>query len=404
MKADKLLNSTIFFHRIVLEVCLTISFVIVASCVNSSKRNGLSNKGQLEASILSSDRKMMKKTIDIPIFINLSHNENMKQLVDAEYEITCETDNDIYIDINSRYYKQYTSRTRFKVDQLVFFDNSENVEYLTMCLDVVNNTSERLSIKELNIIVDESKPDSIPIIYICTEAAQSNSIRFVNESWFNWKGFTFSYSILKNGESFNGHYTQSRHIPYFDSDVIINLLPDMILMGYDFDGLMESIKTRDLYANDYNDDSDYRTCVMLNITEEDDDFCDFQGRFKPFGLKKGNFGEYVGVATLYGSIKFDNIDFKVEFIAEISLSTPDGFGALSYANDEFNVKLKSLGNDYTLKYPYVTVIEPYGTEMIKLTMIADKSSLHKFHVDIKNDNGLKVKSKEVHFHHYFPKN
>ena len=140
------------------------------------------------------------------------------------------------------------------------------------------------------------------------------------------------------------------------------------------------------------------------ITEEDDNFGYFQNRFKPFRLKKGNFDEYVGSATLYGSIKFDDSDFKVDFIAEICLSTSGGFGALSYENDKFDVKLKSSGEDYTIRLPYTTVIEPYGTEMIKLSIKSDKSSLHRFHVDIKNDNGLKIRSKDVHFHHYYPKN
>ena len=154
----------------------------------------------MEASIVASDgvEEILEEHIDIPIAINLSHteDEDMKQLVDAEYEVTRETDKDIYIDINSEYYKEYISGNRFMASKLEFFENSENVEYLTMDLDLVNNTNERLSIDELNVIVDESTPDTIPVIYICTTEAYSNCIYFVDESWFNWKGFTFSYSIL----------------------------------------------------------------------------------------------------------------------------------------------------------------------------------------------------------------
>lgn len=393
----------------VLLLCLVVISMVSVSCGSSYKKNISSDDNQMEAHLNGTDGldEIAEESIDIPIAINLIHteDEDMRQLVDAEYEVTHETDKDIYIDINSRYYKHYMSGTRFMADKIAVFENSENVEHLTMNLDVVNNTNERLSIKELKIKVDESKPDTTPLIYICTTEEVSNSIYFVNESWFDWKGFTFSYSLLKSGESFDGQYKKKRHVPYFGSYTIIDLLPDMISMGYDYDGLIESIKTFHPHSTDDEDTDDASSkCVELYITEDDEHLGYFQNKFEPFGLKKGNFDEYVGSATLYGSIKFDDSDFKVDFIAEISLSTSGGFGALSYENDKFDVKLKSSGENYTLRFPYTTVIEPYGAEMIRLSLKADRSSLHKFHVDINNDNEMKIRSKDVHFHHYYPKN
>ena len=169
--------------RLVLLLYLVATSLISTSCGNSPKRSSTSDDNRLEATIVKivDIGKTIEKDADIPIAINLAHteDEDMKQLVDAEYEVTYETDNDIYIDINSGYYKQYTSGTRFKADQLSFFENSENVEYLTMTLDVVNNTNKRLSINELNVIVEDSKPDTLPIIYICTTEDYSNCLYFV---------------------------------------------------------------------------------------------------------------------------------------------------------------------------------------------------------------------------------
>lgn len=408
-------------HLCTSELVILLCFVIVpffsVSCGNSSKKNTSSADNQMEANLIGTDGldEIAEESIDIPIAINLIHteDEDMKQLVDAEYEITTETDNAIFIDINSTYYKQYKLGTRFKVDKLAFFENSENVEYLTLNLDVVNNTNDRLSINELNIIVESSKPDTLPIVYICTTQNYSNCLYFVNESWFNWKGFTFMYSIIGKDESFSGEYKKNIHIPYFDNYTIIDFLPDMREMGYDFDGLVENIRNRNIRHNrDNNTDWDieplsydeHENYLGFSITKDDEDFSYFKDLFSPFELKKDFFDEYVGSATLYGSIKFDDSDFKVDFIAEISLSTSGGFGAMSYENDKFDVKLKSSGEDYMLRFPYTTVIEPYGAEMIKLSVKADKSSSHKFHIDIKNDNGLKIKSKDIHFHHYYPQN
>lgn len=394
-----------FTSRITFFICLVVIFMVFVSCENSSKNNASSNEHQRGAVLIEADdlSELMEKTIDIPIAVNLVHTEDefMKSFFPAEYEITHETDNDIYIDINSRYNKHYLSGTRFMADHIASFTNSEDVEYLTLNLDVVNNNNEQLSIQELNIKVDESKPDTTPSIYICTTADVSNSIYFVNESWFNWKGFTFSYSIMKSGDTFDGHYKHHRHIPFFSDYTVVNLLPDMIEMGYDFDGIIESLKKR---HTQYNYDSiESVGFVFLYITKDDADFDYYKEKFWPFGLKEYYY-DYAGFATLYGSIKFDDSDFKVDFIAEISLSTAAGFGAASYENDKFDIMLKSSGKDYMLRFPYTTVIEPYGAEMIKLSVIADKSSLHRFHIDIKNDNGLKIRSKDIHFHHYFPKN
>lgn len=390
--------------------------MFVTSCGNSSKKSNNEDNLLPKESVSQSDdgNDIREEIVDIPITVNLSHtkDDEMRQLADAEYEITNETGKNIYIDINSNYYKKYMSHNRFKVQQLAFFENSENVEYLTLNLDVVNNTNEKLSVNELNIVVSESKPDFIPIIYICTTQSYSNCIYFVNESWFNWKGFTFSYSILKKGESFNGEYKKHVHIPYFDNYIIVDLLPDMKEMGYDYDDLVNCIRNRNIrYNRENNTDLDVEPIsqganekfLFFHIDSNDDDFCYFQEKFWPFDFKKSNYGN-VGSAMLYGTIKFDDIDFMVDFIADISLSTLGGFGALSYENDEFDVKLKSYGNNYMLRYPYTTVIEPYGTEMIKLSVVADKSSKHKFYIDIKNDNGLKIRSKDISFHHYYPKN
>lgn len=353
--------------------------------------------------------------IDIPVSVSLGHleDEDMRQLVNAEYEITDETDEDIFIDINSDYYNKYMSGSRFVVPQLAYFENSENVEFLTLNLDVVNNTDESLSVSELDVMVDESRPDTIPVVYMCSTETYSNCMFLVNESWFDWGGLTLSYSIMKEGESFDGNYRESRYIPCFDDYLIIDFFPDMEAMGYDIEGLTNCIRNRNIEYNLKNDFDnnvepwevdDSNRFLVFSIRGDDEDFDFFQDKFKPFGLRNEYFDEYVGAATLYGSLKFDNMDFKVDFIAEISLSTPGEFGALSYLNDSFDVELETYGDDYLLMYPYTTVIEPYGSEYIKLIVKAGQSSTHRFKIDIKNDNGLTVRSKNIHFHSYCPKN
>ena len=386
---------------------MSITTFFLCACGNASLKKSYNEEANNEASVLSENVIVTTddNDVDIPISVNLAHTEDeeLKQYNASEYNITKETDEDIYIDINSKYYKNYLSGKRFKVPRpnILF---TEDFEFLTLELDIVNNTNSTLDINELDLLVDESKEDRLPFIFIRTSNDLSNSISFINGSWFNWEGFTFSYKILRKGESFDGTYKKSMHIPYFEKQKTIDLLPDMKEMGYDFDEIVKCIK-QDNEEHGWNfEPVEYCEdgyCLGFGISKDDENLGYFQRKFEPFELIVNEDDEIDGIARLYGTVQFDNSDTKVDFSADISLFGRD-FGAGSYVNDKFDVKLRSQGNNYTLRYPYTTVIEPYGTELVKLTVRADKSSSHKFNVILKNGNDLMIKSKTIHFHHFYP--
>lgn len=125
-------------YRFLLLSYLAGIFLILISCVNSPEKNVINGDQTLEAALLKTeDKGETIDEVDIPIAINLAHteNEDMRNLVDAEYEIMRETDAGIFIDTNSKYLKKYISGTRFKADHvscLSAYEKSENVEYLTM--------------------------------------------------------------------------------------------------------------------------------------------------------------------------------------------------------------------------------------------------------------------------------
>lgn len=157
---------------------------ISVSCNNFSRKEG----GQQESTMVNTDGmdETAKSSIDVPITVSLAHTEDeyLKQLNPAEYIIVSENDKYIFIDNNLEYYNNYMSGKRFSTP----LDNvlcTEGIEYLTLYLDIVNNTNQKLDISEMNLYVEESKPDSIPFIYIRTSNDRSNSISFINGSWFN---------------------------------------------------------------------------------------------------------------------------------------------------------------------------------------------------------------------------
>lgn len=390
MKEDNFKLSTfckknnLIIRDVMFLLYFSVASLFVISCGNN-------NSGDF--AFLNQYDQNISEISDIPIAINLAHTEDeyIKQFHPAEYEIVSENNQEIHIDINSDYYKNYMSGRRFMAPKDAVLSTDE-IEYLTLDLDIVNNTDKKLDINELDIYIEESTPDSDPFVYIRTSDDRSNSISFINGSWFNWQGFTFSYKILRRGEKFDGEYNKRKYISYFDDYTTVDLLPDMEELGYDFEGMLR----RGILMLDNNEDGSY------NVSYNGDGSLD-KGAFKPFEINTIDEFTYEGFATLYGTIEFDNSDKKIDFIAKISLFA-DGLGAVSYENDRFNVKLKSSGNNYEIRRPYTTVIEPYGAEMVKLIIAAEKSSKHKFYISLKNGNDLNIRTKDIYFHHFFPKN
>lgn len=400
--------------RVALLSYLILTSMIIVSCGNSSKRNISEDGCQQAASVLRTDivDNIKEETVDIPITVNLSNNTQESHDMYLIFKIINEDDNIIYIDATSPYYNSYVSKQRFDTYFPAWVDEIGYMEYLMLDLDIVNNTPNRLDIQELDINIESSKLDSLPYIYIVPETSKCNTISFYNASWFNWKGFTFSYSILKNGEEFDGVYKFEKHIKYFDDFKTVDLLHDLMSLGYDFEKMC-----RIVYGDDFNLDEYTKRCNLSIINKEFGEGKNYETIcylseekevFWPFDAyvyeEYKNAKTYRGVANLYGRIRFDINGEEVLFRSKISLSDGCEYGAVSNLDDSFDVSLKTIGNDYVLRYPYTTVIEPYGAERVSIVVKAEKSSNHVFYINAKNRNELNIRSKDIRIHYMSPRN
>lgn len=400
-------------YRLVLLLFFVISLIFIF-CENPRKKRNTGGESQLETAMVKAENE--EETVDIPIAVNLSNytwNDKFLSPKDTylSFKITNEDDNKICIDATSPYYDDYVSKRRFETECPAWVDEIGYMEYLILDLDIVNNTTSSLDIQELNIRVESSKLDSLPYVYVVTESSKCNTISFYNASWFNWKGFTFSYSILKNGEKFDGVYQFEKHIEYFDDYKTIDLLHDLISLGYDFEKMCRMVYGDDFSLNEYT-----KRCNVHNIKK------DFGGKnyeticyiseeqevFRPFDAEVyddyGNSKTYKGVANLFGKIRFDINGEEVLFKSKVSLSDGCEYGAASSEDDHFDVSLRTMGNNYILRYPYTTVIEPYGAERVSLVVKAEKSSNHVFYISAKNGNKLNIRSKDIRVHYMSPRN
>lgn len=332
---------------------------------------------------------------DVPISISLEHIDQFASNI--RFNITDE-DEYVAIEPTSTYYDAYMSSKRLHVENTAFVSDmpTEYNEYPRVQCFIVNNTNETLSINALNLCVDNSTTDPLPYIHLFAEDAHSNTLTLVNEGWCNWGKATLRYVLLKKGEEFDGQYTKQKTIPYFDDFYRINFLDDMVEMGYDNDGLLR-LENIQLGGMEKDVDDDY---VFAHI--QDDQFETYRRAFYPFEIGTINY-ERMGFARLYGKLTFSESDHEVEFSAQISLTSEGGFGAGMDEDDAFDVQLKTSGDNYTLRYPYVTSIVPGGSERVALTLMCSQSTMHKMHIEAVNDNGLSIRSKEIRMHYLNPK-
>lgn len=427
-------------------ILLFLSLLCSACNNNNTSQNALENAVDNIASLFNSG-----DSIDVPLYLNPYHKyEFYFDTADPydhfiySFKVEKETEESIQIDNEPVYYDSYTSSHRFRVPKVVWFEYPY-AENLSLQIDVVNNKSFPLDIEDLIVVVEKSKPDTIPLVFICTEEMNSGAISFYNGSWFNWGGFTFNYSILRKGERFNGKYKSTRHIDYFKKDTVINLIPDLIKRGYNFKRICQLDSKLDEVPFDvkaYNklcdpdfdfripevvDDKDitywgyvrdYKDITLCGISRFVKSKKEAAKLFYPFEIvfddveAIGNLTEedaysmeindMEAYATLYGNITFDNTNFSVDFIARVSLKGMCGRGAGGWENDGFDIMLRENDSNYLLRMPYTTIIAPNATEMVKLTVKAPVSSNHKMHIFLNNGNNLNIRSKDILLHYLLP--
>lgn len=347
-----------------------------------------------------------KKSVDLPIEIKVvRENKSEKQRDYLHFYLSNESDNDIYINPSSGYYDKYTSGQSFNLPEVAYISEmggdgyTENSEFLSTDYYIVNNTENALSINGLDIVVHKSEIDKFPYIHVASEEKYSNTLVLANESWSNWESLSFRYKILKKDEDFDGNYQKEKQIEYFEDIKRIDFLPDLIEKGYDFETVKNKYKSNLIEQGIHENKED--DCMCLNINNEN--FDQYANLFYPFEIGSAYEGEYYGFARICGEISFSESDFRISFSGKIFLSTQGGFGGGLDINDSYNVKLQSEGQDYIKHFPYITKIEPGGSERVNLTFMCSKSSNHIFFLRALNDNDLTIESKKIHFHFLLPK-
>lgn len=375
-------------QRNLLSCALVFSALVFASCTNGNRSSSNDSTSYVEID-LNTEQSSRVSEIDVPISISLTHPDDLEFGDPMRYK-SSEQDKFISIFPSSRNYDAFHSGKRYEIPMEVCLGETEDVEYLSLDAIIANTTESPLSISRLMLQVEESEIDNEPYLYISTMENYSNALIIYDEGWTDYGDLVFEYTLLKKGENFDGKYNRKKDFRRPKDYIVVDFLPDLIAMGYNWSSLSEH----------YHDEDQ----ILSALPAEPG--IDPGAAYYPFEWTYNNSEweqNYEGFCRIYGKITFPSKNKSIEFQGKISLSTGGEFGAYLDYNDHFDYNLKVNGQDYEISKPYITTIAPNDVERIGLKIKCDKSSNHTFRLLAINDNGLVVSSKYVKLHYMFPR-
>ena len=392
----------------------TVIMFLLGGCAGKKEKHpeSLEEKGiPEEQSIGSSDNDAPDLLVPIKV---IEHEITSGMGDEMTFKAVQETDEQIIVEPISDYYNEYTSSERMLLDP---YPNDgpwcDLLNYPQIEFYITNNLDVTLDIQSLDIMVDESKADPLPYLYVYQDGELANGIIIWNEAWEDWGAISFDYKILKKGESFDGYYDRNLKIPYFEDYMIVDFYNDLKQMGYK-PGIVAGLSSRDEYKDWIVDwekigykicghGSDYAHLWMpyLFNWEEMAQEYSLSDLFEPFEFatkEESGLIEACGFARFYGKLSFEKSDFIKEIEGLIYLTPPSNGGAGMDLDEQFDVFLKDQGVNYIVSKPYSTTIMPGKSERVRLTFKSARSAIHGFQLDFKNNNGLSIKSKKVLLH------
>lgn len=373
--------------RTPLIVIMPFVFLFLSSCNNKEKEenHNISDNQENIASNVSDINRVTSPEIQMTLELASLPNG------DYMYYKMIEDDGTYKIEPTSPYYDKYISGK--EVELLSYYyneDRLENVVRPKLLCYISNNTDKPLSISKLDIKVSNSELDDLPYIYLCENdyASGFNKMFLINQGWSHWGKMTMDYSLLKKGETFNGHYKKSKVIPYFDEDIEVDFTQDLKEMGYDF--------IRNLA--DRQEDEEH---IEYRVSKYADVFSPFEYTSEVYICDDNVYG---GFARIHGRLRFDNSNLIVKFHGKIYLSDFAAYGGQdNEPEDFFDVVLKENGKDYIISYPFNSTIKPNDTKMVAVNIRCAKSSNHSFIISAINDNGIDISSMPVKMHFMKPR-
>lgn len=278
-------------------------------------------------------------------------------------------------------------------------DNYTNSHNPVLDVTVVNNSQETILVDELLIEVEESYTDTNPFVIIY----ESGGELFIRDrGWKSWKKAVLQFSLLPEGQFFDGKYQFKVPIHSSEEEIAIPMYDYFVKSGIDF----EKLSTNSLlYLSDNHSILGWNGSAPDSSTAIDS----LRDLLSPVELKVERVHEWERwdgevireieyedpYLVMHGELIFDNgSSFKVG--GTVRFITSEGWGAPTLeCSRVFDVKLKNEGRGYVIKYPVSHYLKAGEVDRIAIQIDADKTSYHTFRVRLHNVNKFDIKTDPI---------
>ena len=349
---------------------------------------------------------VIAKAIDYDAYMGISRYEDQIDLgpfYDEFHYIDVGTDGHNIIRPYGRYVGDYYQHDSITMQNPTFLllgeDEYTNLHYPVLDVSVVNNSQQTILINDLLIEVERSYTDPNPFVIM---RESSGKIFIEDRGWHPWKNAVLRFTLMADGQPFDGRYRFEVPIEASDDDVIIPMYDYLVQSGIDFDRICtNSLVTKSPYEKDI---PWWRGCAAESESAIVDSL---KKMIYPVKLEVEQKSEPIDdeyeiwyhfndpSLVMHGELQFDNgAVFKVG--GTVRFLTSEGYGAPYLdCSRVFDVKLRTDGENYTVKFPVSHYLKAGDVDRIAIQLDADKTSYHILRVRLHNVNQIDIQTEPI---------
>lgn len=349
---------------------------------------------------------VISKAIDYNAYMGIEQNElgdiELGPFYDSFHYIDTCIDGKYAIRPYGEYVGDYYLRDSIGIQDLGFLmlgeDGYTNLHYPVLDVSIVNNSPNTILVNELLIEVEESYTDPNPFVIFYESGGE---LLIVDRGWKTWSNACLCFSLLPEGQTFDGNYKFEIPISNSSEDGIIPMYDYLVQSGIDFDNISKS----SLVGTHTVGEIPYWSGYTDNMAAIDS----LQKLLSPIKLEIMRTSKYENdngeeetwisykdpCLVLHGELTFDN-DSTFKVGGTVRFLTSEGYGApYLECSRVFDIKLRDSGKNYVIKYPVSHSLKSGDVDRIVIQIDADKTSYHTFKVRLHNVNQIDVETEPI---------
>jgi hypothetical protein len=328
--------------------------------------------------------------------------------VALRYDIVNKKDS-IFIEPVMPYLSKIKNNT--PISPISVFEMADSLQLPTIDLKIVNNMESTVFFTDAVFEIKESITDPWPILIIDDEC-KSMIIPIANIGWGDVYNCQVNFNIIKPTETpnFGANYNYKIDVGQFSTYYKLDLKNAFSQEGVDVNTLR--MRPIDYWLNDegiyiYRFYDYNGNVISFTKSENHQRVYDALGPFR-----ESDKVEYTrGKAIVYGEISFSGMQSKgkvqnetIRFVTDISLYQWGEQGAGIPVDSEYQIEFDADRKNYEKSVPISQALKPGEVDRFTVAIKASKSSIHRFKIQLKYNDGNVYESKPILLKIFVPRN